>query len=120
MFRFLGNLLWFLLIGLISGLLWALFGAFWCITIIGIPVGVQCFKMAKLTFFPFGKEIIYGNSTFSFLVNILWLLLSGWELALYYLVMGLICCITIIGIPAGLQCFKMAKLSLMPFGAIVR
>ncbi len=80
---------------------------------------MQCVEMAKLTVCPFGKGILYGDGTFSFLVNILWLLLSGWELALFYLVCGVICCITIFGIPAGLQCFKMAKLALMPFGTRV-
>lgn len=118
--RFLGNILWFLLVGLISGCMWFVFGLLWCITIIGIPVGLQCFKMAKLTFFPFGKEVDYEGGAGSFLLNILWILLSGWELALYYVTVGLVCCITIIGIPAGLQCFKMAKLALMPFGARVR
>lgn len=56
----------------------------------------------------------------SFLANVLWIVFFGWELAVYYLVMGLICCVTIIGIPLGLQCFKMAKLALMPFGATVQ
>ena len=108
------------MIGLISGLMWLLFGLIWCVTVVGIPVGLQCFKMAKLTFFPFGKEIVYSAHTFSVLVNVLWILLSGWELAVYYLTWGVMCCVTVIGIPAGLQCFKMAKLSLMPFGATVR
>lgn len=119
MLRFWGNLLWFLLIGLISGLAWILFGVLWCITILGIPVGLQCFKMAGLSFFPFGKEVVFGGGTFSFLVNLIWIILCGWELALYYLVWGAVCCITILGIPAGLQCFKMAKLALMPFGSYV-
>lgn len=115
----LSNILWFVLVGLISGMLWCLFGLLWCITIVGIPVGIQCFKMAGLTLFPFGRKVVYGDSLFSFLVNTLWLLLCGWELALYYVICGLICCVTIVGIPAGLQCFKFAKLALMPFGTSV-
>ena len=115
-----GNILWFLLIGLISGLGWILAGILCCVTIVGIPLGLQSFKMAGLAFFPFGKEVVYGGGTVSFLANILWILFFGWELALFYLVWGLICCITIVGIPVGLQCFKMAKLSLMPFGAVIR
>ena len=79
---FLGNLLWFLFGGLIGGLGWTLAGCLWCITIVGIPVGLQCFKFAGLAFFPFGKEIVYGCGTFSVLVNIIWLLLSGLELAI--------------------------------------
>lgn len=116
---FLGNLLWFLFGGLIGGLGWTLAGCLWCITIVGIPVGLQCFKFAGLAFFPFGKEIVYGGGTFSLLVNIIWLLLSGLELAIGYVVLGCLWCITIVGIPFGKQCFKLAKLALMPFGASV-
>lgn len=115
---FLGNLLWFLFGGLIGGLGWTLAGCLWCITIVGIPVGLQCFKFAGLAF-PFGKEIVYGGGTFSVLVNIIWLLLSGLELAIGYVVLGCLWCITIVGIPFGKQCFKLAKLALMPFGASV-
>ena len=116
---FLGNLLWFLFGGLIGGLGWTLAGCLWCITIVGIPVGLQCFKFAGLAFFPFVKEIVYGGGTFSVLVNIIWLLLSGLELAIGYVVLGCLWCITIVGIPFGKQCFKLAKLALMPFGASV-
>ena len=56
-----GNILWFLFGGLIGGLAWVLAGCLWCVTIIGIPVGLQCFKFASLAFFPFGKEVIYGG-----------------------------------------------------------
>ena len=72
-----GNILWFLFGGLIGGLSWVLAGCLWCVTIVGIPVGLQCFKFASLAFFPFGKEVVYGGGGFSLLVNILWLLLSG-------------------------------------------
>ena len=53
----LGNIIWFVFGGILSGLAWILYGCLWCITIIGIPVGLQCFKFASLAFFPFGKEI---------------------------------------------------------------
>lgn len=119
MLRFLGNLLWFVFIGLISGLMWILAGVILCVTVIGIPLGLQCFKMAGLSFLPFGKRIVYNGRMFSFLVNVLWILIFGWELALYYVAMGLVCCVTIVAIPAGLQSFKMAQLALMPFGATV-
>ena len=108
----LGNLLWFIFGGALSGLSWCLAGCLWCITIIGIPVGMQCFKFAGLSFFPFGKEVQYGGGAGSFLLNILWLILSGLPLAIEH-------CVTIIGIPFGLQHFKLAKLALMPFGAEV-
>ena len=113
----LGSILWFIVAGLWSGLAWLLVGLIWCITIVGIPVGVQCFKLASLPFLPFKKDVKFNDSTFSIVVNIIWLVLFGIELALAHLILGVICCITIIGIPFGKQLFKLAKLSLMPFGA---
>lgn len=115
----LGNVLWFLFGGLFQGLGWCLAGVLWCVTIVGIPVGVQCFKFAGLSFFPFGKEVVYGGGVGSTLLNILWLLLSGIPLAVGAAINGLLFCVTIIGIPFGKQCFKLAKLALMPFGARV-
>lgn len=115
----LGNLIWFLVGGLWQGLSWLLVGLLWCITIVGIPIGLQCFKFASLAFFPFGKEVRYGGGAISTIVNIIWLLISGIPLAIAAVLDGLLLCITIIGIPFGLQCFKMAKLALMPFGAEV-
>ena len=105
----LGNLLWFIFGGFISGLSWTLTGCLWCITIIGIPVGMQCFKFAALSFFPFGKEVRYGGGAGSFLLN----------LAIESALIGVVLCITVIGIPFGLQQFKLAKLALMPFGSEV-
>ncbi|MEJ8735695.1 YccF domain-containing protein [Mediterraneibacter sp. ICN-202921] len=116
----LGNVLWFLFGGFISGLSWCLAGCIWCVTIIGIPVGVQCFKLASLSFFPFGKEVVYGGGAGSLLLNIIWLLVSGLLLAIEHAVLGIILCITVIGIPFGMQQFKLAKLALMPFGAEIR
>lgn len=114
-----GNILWFLFGGLIGGLSWVLAGLIFCVTIVGIPVGMQCFKMAQLAFFPFGKEVVYGGGGFSFLVNLIWILFFGWEMAIGYAVLGLVWCVTILGIPVGKQCFKMAKLAMMPFSAEV-
>ena len=95
----LGNILWFIFGGFWNALIWCFFGILWCMTIIGIPVGLQCFKFAGLSFFPFGKEVVYGGGAGSFVLNV---------------------CVTIVGIPFGLQHFKLAKLALMPFGAEVR
>lgn len=113
----LGNLLWFIFGGCLSGLSWCLAGCLWCITVIGIPIGIQCFKFASLSFFPFGKDVKYGGGAASFLLNIVWILLTGLPMALEHLFFGAVLCITIIGIPFGLQHFKLAKLALMPFGA---
>ena len=118
--RLIGNILWVVLGGFVPAMLWFFFGALWSITIIGIPVGVQCFKMARLQLFPFGKEIRYDSmGAVSLVVNILWILFGGIELALANIFAGIALCMTIIGIPFGLQSFKMAKLSLMPFGSKV-
>ncbi len=111
------NILWFIFGGAISGLSWCLTGCLWCITIIGIPVGVQCFKIATLSFFPFEKEVVYGGDAVSVILNVLWIIFSGFWLALEHVIFGALLCITIIGIPFGIQHFKLAKLSLMPFGA---
>lgn len=115
----LGNILWFCCCGIWQGLSWVLVGALWCCTIVGIPVGVQCFKLAKLSFMPFGRDVIHKGGNVSCLLNILWLFFGGLELAAASAVNGLLLCVTIIGIPFGLQCFKLARLALSPFGAEV-
>ena len=117
--RFLGNLIWFLLGGFLSALGWWAAGILWCITIVGIPVGVQCFKLSALSLCPFGKEVVYEGGAVSFLLNVVWFLVSGLELALGNFILGCLFCITIVGIPFGKQFFKIAKLSLAPFGARV-
>lgn len=115
----LGNMIWFLCGGMVSGLSWCLAGFLWCITVVGIPVGLQCFKFAALSFFPFGKNVRYGGGAGSFLLNIIWLIVTGLPMALEHVVFGTALCITVIGIPFGLQHYKLAKLALMPFGAEV-
>ncbi|MDO4566072.1 MAG: YccF domain-containing protein [Oscillospiraceae bacterium] len=116
---FLGNLLWFIFCGLLLALLWGIVGLIWCCTVVGIPVGVQCFKLAGLCLAPFGKQIVFGGGAGSALLNILWLVFGGIELAISCAAIGLALCLTIIGIPFGKQCFKLAQLALMPFGAKV-
>ena len=115
--KLLGNILWFVFGGFLSGFAWLFSGLLWCITIIGIPYGVQCFKFASLSFFPFGKEVVYGGGAISTLANIIWLVFFGIWMALSNFVVGLLWCVTIIGIPFGKQFFKIAKLALTPFGA---
>lgn len=116
----LGNIIWIIFGGLFTAIGWVLAGIIFYITIIGIPLGRQCFKMAKLTLAPFGKEIVYGGGAPSLIANIIWIALVGFWECVAYLVIGALWCVTIIGIPFGMQIFKMAKLSLMPFGAEVR
>lgn len=113
----LGNIIWFAFGGLVASLQWLLTGVLWCITIVGIPVGLQCFKLARLQFAPFGKEVITtNNSSIGFLLNILWVIFGGVPLAITNLISALVLSITIIGIPFAAQSLKMAKLSLAPFG----
>ena len=115
--RTIGNIIWIIFGGLVTALGWVLAGALFYITIIGIPLGRQAFKMASLTLAPFGKEIVYGGGAPSLVANIIWVVVIGlWE-AVAYAAAGVVFCITIVGIPFGLQLFKMAKLSLFPFGA---
>jgi len=115
----LGNILWVIFGGFLNSIAWILSGIILCITIVGIPAGMQCFKIAEFVFWPFGREIQYGGKAVSFILNVLWIIFFGWELAVSSFVCGIIFCITIIGIPFGLQYFKLAKLALMPFGSTI-
>ena len=114
---FIGNVIWFLLGGFILGLGWIIVGIFWCCTIIGIPLGLQCFKIAGLAMCPFGKKVMNNGKPMAFLLNIIWICISGVELAVAHGIIGLLFCITIIGIPFGKQHFKLAQVALMPFGS---
>lgn len=115
---FLGNIIWLLFGGIVAAIGWFIAGLLLCITIVGIPFGVQCMKIAGVVLWPFGRNIEVGSfGVGGLLFNIIWLVFFGWELALAHLTTGLIFCITIIGIPFGLQHFKLAKLGLIPFGA---
>lgn len=117
--RLLLNLLWLICGGFLSALGWFTTGLLWCITVIGIPVGLQCFKLASVSLNPFGKEVVNEGGAGSFLLNIIWIIFGGLELAVSNAVLGLLLCITIVGIPFGLQFFKIAKVALTPFGAEV-
>ncbi len=108
---------WFLAAGLWQGIGWTVAGLLWCLTIVGIPIGRQCFKFASLWMRPFGREVLPGGGAISTLMNLIWLLVSGLWLALAAMVNGFVLCLTIVGIPFGRQCFKIARLALMPFGA---
>lgn len=67
-----GNILWFILGGLVSAILWTIYGILWCITIIGIPLGSVCFKMASLSLWPFGREVEFNGGFPSIVANVLW------------------------------------------------
>ncbi len=113
-----GNIIWLLIGGIITAIFWFLAGLVLCATVIGIPFGVECFKIAGFVLWPFGTEIEIGNfGAGGLILNIIWLIIFGWELAITHFIIGAIFCITVIGIPFGLQHFKFAKLGLIPFGA---
>jgi uncharacterized membrane protein YccF (DUF307 family) len=113
-----GNLIWFIFGGFIAALLWFIAGLLLCVTIIGIPIGMQFFKFARLVLFPFGKEIQINFDRHPIL-NIIWAILFGWEMMIGYLGIAALFAITIIGIPFAIQWVKLSMLALLPFGAEV-
>ena len=115
----LGNIIWFVCAGFWNWLTWTLAGIFWCLTILGIPMGRQCFKIARVAVWPFGKELAYSSyqeSNASCLLNGLWFIFGGFEIALAHLATGILLMITIIGLPFASQQFKLARIAMMPFG----
>lgn len=113
------NILWFIFGGFLLGMGWFVTGLLWCLTIVGIPVGVQCFKIGLIAMCPFGQNLDNDGKASSFILNILWIVFGGLELSVFSFVMGILCCITIIGIPFGKQFFKLAKIAMMPFGTSI-
>lgn len=119
----LGNIIWLIFGGFIAGLGYIIGGLLMCLTIVGIPFGVQAIKLGVATFAPFGKEVVeidHANSPLRILFNILWLVLFGWEIALAHLGSAALLAITIIGIPFALQHIKLIPLALFPFGRDLR
>ena len=119
----LGNILWLIFGGLIAGLGYIVGGLLTCITIVGIPFGIQAMKIGVATFAPFGKQIVElpdANSPLRLILNVIWLVLFGWEIALAHATSALILAITIIGIPFALQHLKLIPLALLPFGRPLR
>jgi uncharacterized membrane protein YccF (DUF307 family) len=115
----LGNLLWLVLAGWWVALAYVIAGIVNMITIIGIPFGIQAFKLAGYALWPFGRVVVTTESGYGPLAiigNVIWLILTGWELALAHLIAGVLLCLTIIGIPLGIASFKMIWLALVPFG----
>ena len=116
---FLGNVIWLIFGGLVAGLGYILGGLVMCLTIVGIPFGLQNIKLGVATFAPFGKEIVEvdnADSCLRVVFNILWLVLFGWGIALAHLVSAGLLAITIIGLPFAAQHIKLIPLALFPFG----
>ncbi len=116
------NLLWLVFGGILTAVEYLISSLLLMITIIGIPFGLQTLKMATLALWPFGKKVVAtpdSGGCLSILMNIIWILVGGIWICLTHLAFGVVLCITIIGIPFGLQHFKMAGLALTPFGKTI-
>ena len=129
MMRFIGNVLWFILGGALMGLGWWLAGLIAYLSIICIPWGKACFVIGQFTFFPFGREAVnrrdmnhkddIGTGMLGMIGNVLWFIFAGIWLAIGHLISALVCFVTIIGIPFGIQHLKLASLALAPIGKTI-
>jgi uncharacterized membrane protein YccF (DUF307 family) len=118
----LGNILWLIFVGIWLAIGFVVAGIVMFILIITIPFGIQAFKLAGFALWPFGRHVEYTDrvaSPLRIIGNILWIIFGGLWLAVNCLIGGVILCITIIGIPFGIQAFKLIPIVLMPFGAEV-
>ncbi len=116
---FLGNIIWLIFGGFLAGLGYIIGGIALCLTIVGIPFGVQAMKIGVATFAPFGGEVHEFENAYSVgstIFNMIWIILFGWEIAVAHLIHGIILAITIVGLPFAKQHFKLIPLALLPFG----
>ena len=116
--RAIRDLIWIAFTGIWAALFFCVLGAVWCLTVVGIPFGLQAFKFAQLAFLPRGKHVC-PHFTAHPVANILWMLLGGIFIAFFLFFSGILSCITVVGFPSGLRAFKFALLALIPFGATV-
>ncbi|MDO5502805.1 MAG: YccF domain-containing protein [Actinomycetia bacterium] len=116
--RTLLNIIWFVFGGFWLALGYALAGLLFCILIVTIPLGVASFRMASYAIWPFGRAVIDkpGAGTGSLVLNVVWIIVAGWWLALGHIVTAFFQAITIIGIPLAIANLKMIPISLVPFG----
>jgi uncharacterized membrane protein YccF (DUF307 family) len=115
----LGNIIWLIFGGLMSGIGYIIGGLGTCLTIVGIPFGIEAIKIGFATFTPFGKDVVRNpsaDSTLALILNIVWIVLFGWGIALSHLLWGALLAITIVGLPFAKQHFKLLTLALWPFG----
>lgn len=117
--KIIGNIIWLIFGGLEAAIVY--FGAsiVLALTIIGIPFAFQTFKIGVMTLWPFGSEVVVepkSDGCLSLLMNIIWIIIGGFWIALIHVLFGILLSITIVGLPFGMQHFKLAKISLVPFG----
>jgi uncharacterized membrane protein YccF (DUF307 family) len=120
--RTLGNILWLVLAGWWLALAYVAAGIIACLLIVTIPFGVQAFKLAGYTFWPFGRVVVPVSDqpqALGILGNVVWIVFGGFHLAVAHLVAGAVLCLTIVGIPLGVACFKLIPLALAPFGKTI-
>ena len=120
---FLGNLIFFIFGGFIIFIGYVLGGILLCLTIIGIPFGLMCFRLAGSVIAPFGREVCETKppgGPISLIMNILWIILPGLELAIMHLVLALFFLVTIVGYPLAVQHMKLVPIALLPFGHEMR
>lgn len=116
--RTIGNVIWFVLAGVWLALEWLLIALVLTLLVVTIPFARQCVKLAHLSLWPMGRQAVPDPTAtrLGIVGQVGWVVLAGWWLALSYLLFGVLLCITVIGIPFGLQSFKLAGLALAPFG----
>jgi len=112
------NILWLVLSGLWLAIGYLFLGVLWCVLIITIPFGIACFRLAAFVLWPFGRAVVRRPDAGapSTIANVIWFVLAGIWMAISHVVLGIILCITIIGIPLGLGNFKLAAVALAPLG----
>jgi uncharacterized membrane protein YccF (DUF307 family) len=119
----LGNLVFFVFGGFVIFLGYVLGGILLCLTIIGIPFGLMCFRLAGSVIAPFGREVRETEppgGVLTLIMNIIWIILPGLELAIMHLVLALLFAVTIIGFPIAVQHMKLVPMALLPFGHVMR
>ena len=117
-----GNLVFFIFGGFLIFLGYVLGGILLCLTIVGIPFGIMCFRLAGGVIAPFGREVRQTEppgGAIALIMNIIWIILPGLELAIMHLVLALIFALTIIGLPIAAQHMKLVPLALLPFGHVM-
>lgn len=123
--RLILNILWFVLGGWLSGLLWLLGGALLALTVVGLPWTFAAWRIASYSFWPFGREIVWQDAhpvagCLGLVLNVVWFVVAGWYIALSHLAVAVVEFVSIIGIPFALKDLELAKLALAPVGRTIR
>lgn len=120
--RLIGNIIWLIFGGIELAIGYLVSGVILCLTIIGIPFGIQVIKIAYLSLLPFGREVSLSKEQggcLSTVMNVFWIFIGGLAISISHILVGLVFYITIIGIPFGRQHFKLASVALTPFGRTI-